>query len=78
MPRRNKRDTLTPQEIHAFLQSAEQFNHAICQPLISPQGAHYKALRAVQEALLRSIEDISGKEAHWISRTPLGPAPGPE
>jgi hypothetical protein len=40
MPRRKKRDTLTPQEMHAFLQSAEQLNEAICRPLISPQGAH--------------------------------------
>jgi hypothetical protein len=22
--------------------------------------------------------EITGKEAHWISRTPLGPAPEPE
>jgi hypothetical protein len=40
MPRRKKRDNLTPQEIHPFLQSAEQINEAICRPLISPQSAH--------------------------------------
>ena len=45
---------------------AERLHEAICSPLVSPQGDHYKACLALNEAIARAIVEITGSESPWV------------
>ena len=39
---------------------AERLHEAICSPLVSPQGDHYKVCLAINEAIARAIVEMTG------------------
>ncbi|MER9217135.1 hypothetical protein NKI54_35165 [Mesorhizobium sp. M0663] len=56
-----------------FLIEAEGLHKSIVQPLISPTCDHYRALQSVHQALLKSVKEITGKDAPFIRWTGTGP-----
>ena len=68
---------LSQAEIDRFLVEAERLHKSIVQPLISPMCDHYRALQAVHQALLKSIREITGKEAPFIRWNGTGPVRQP-
>jgi len=53
-------------EIERVMAEAERLHEAICSPLVSPQGDHYKACLALNEAIARAIVEITGSEPPWV------------
>lgn len=43
--------------------------------VLKPTHSHYHALQQLHEALLRSVQDVTGREACWC---PVGPSRMPE
>ncbi|RWC00333.1 MAG: hypothetical protein EOQ57_17210 [Mesorhizobium sp.] len=66
MVRRNKPKQLTGPDLERFLQAAEGLHNCIVNPLISTQCEHYRSLRDLHEALLKAVEDITGKDAIFM------------
>ena len=64
---------LSQVEIERYLAEAERLHKSIVQPLLSPTSDHYRALRAAHEALLKSIVQITGKDAPFIQWNTTGP-----
>ncbi|PZV35861.1 hypothetical protein [Mesorhizobium kowhaii] len=64
---------LSQAEIDRFLVEAERLHKSIVQPLLSPTSEHYRALQGTHEALLRSIPEITGKDAPFITWNGTGP-----
>jgi hypothetical protein len=52
---------------------AERLHKSIVQPLLSPTSHHYRALQRTHEALLRTVKDITGKDAPFIQWNGTGP-----
>ena len=76
MPRRKKPKGLRPDEIQAIVEGADQFHCVICQPLISPDCAHYDALHRLGEAMTLAISEQSGQDAPWMTQSSSGPSQG--
>ena len=57
---------LSQAEIERFVSEAERLHRSIVQPLLSPTCEHYRSLQAVHEALLKTVRDITGKDATFI------------
>ncbi|WP_167458563.1 hypothetical protein [Mesorhizobium kowhaii] len=57
---------LSEAEIERFLAEAERLHKSIVQPLLSPTSEHYRALQSTHEALLKTVKDITGKDAPFI------------
>ncbi|MER9968124.1 hypothetical protein [Mesorhizobium sp. M0060] len=74
MARTKPSKQLSQAEIERFMSAAEDLHTSIVRPLISPTCDHYRALRAVHEALLKSVKDITGKDAAFIRWHGTGPA----
>jgi hypothetical protein len=68
---------LSQAEIDTFLVAAEALHKSIVRPLLSPSCDHSRALQAVHEALLRSIREITSKDAPFIRWNLTGPAQRP-
>ncbi|MCV3210019.1 hypothetical protein OHD62_19445 [Mesorhizobium sp. YC-39] len=66
MARTQPSKQLSQAEIERFMSAAEGLHKSIVQPLISPSCEHYRALREVHEALLKSVKDITGRDAAFI------------
>ena len=73
MARTKLHKQLSQAEIERFLVEAERLHKSIVQPLLSPTSEHYRALRAAHEALLKSIVQITGKDAPFIRWNGTGP-----
>ncbi len=57
---------LSQAEIERFLAEAERLHKSIVGPLLSPQCAHFRALQALHVALLKTVKDITGRDAAFI------------
>ncbi|CAN7289613.1 hypothetical protein [Mesorhizobium sp. LjNodule214] len=77
MGRRIKSKQLSQAEIERFLAAAEALHKAIVGPLISPICDHYRATRTLQEALLKTVREITGKEVPFIALNGTGPVKPP-
>ena len=64
---------LSQSEIERFLVEAERLHKSIVQPLLSPSCDHFRALQAAHEALLKTVKDITGKDAPFIRWNGTGP-----
>lgn len=64
---------LSQAEIERFLSEAERLHKSIVQPLLSPSCEHYRALQNTHEALLKTVRDITGKDAPFIRWNGTGP-----
>jgi len=76
MSRHRKPKALRPDEIRAIVDAADEFHRIICRPLISAYCDHYQALHRLNDAIRLAINDISGEDAPWVSRTSSGPPRG--
>jgi hypothetical protein len=68
---------LSEAEIERFLAEAERLHKSIVQPLLSPTSEHYRALQRTHEALLKTVKDITGKDAPFIQWFGTGPVRPP-
>ncbi|MER8377268.1 hypothetical protein NKH02_21760 [Mesorhizobium sp. M1396] len=59
--------------MECFLVAAEALHKSIVKPLLSPMSEHYRALQNTHEALLKTIKDITGKDAPFIQWNGTGP-----
>ena len=66
MVRRNKPKALSPTEMAAFLTAAEALHQSIVRPLISTQCDQYRSMRDLHEALLKTVKEITGKDAEFV------------
>lgn len=71
--RRKKPERMTESEIEAFVAAADEFHRVLVTPLISPFGDHYRALGALNEALMQAVAAVSGRPAPWLSRSSSPP-----
>ena len=69
---------LSEAEIERFLTAAERLHKSIVQPLLSPSSEHYRALQRAHEALLKTVKDITGKDAPFIQWFGTGPVRPPK
>ena len=68
---------LSQAEIERFLAEAERLHKSIVGPLLSPNCDHYRALQAAHEALLKTVKQITGKDAQFIRWNGTGPVQPP-
>ena len=73
MARSKPSKQLSQAEIECFLVAAEALHRSIVKPLISPSSDHYRALQRTHEALLKTVKDITGKDAPFIQWFGTGP-----
>ena len=66
MVRRNKPKQLSGPDLDRFLEASAAMHTAIVGPLISPQCDHYRSMRDLHEALLKTVKDITGKDAEFV------------
>jgi hypothetical protein len=66
MSRRKKITYLTQPEIERFMKAATELHRACCDPLISPQCEHSRALTELNAAIVTAIEAITGDNAPWM------------
>ncbi|MEI9431792.1 hypothetical protein [Mesorhizobium sp. Cs1299R1N3] len=64
---------LSKAELDRFLLAAEALHKSIVQPLLSPSSEHYRTLQRTHEALLKTVKDITGKDATFIQWNTTGP-----
>lgn len=64
---------LSQAETDRFLMAAEVLHKSIVKPLLSPVSEHYRALQNTHEALLKTVKDITGKDAPFIRWHGTGP-----
>ncbi|PZV40537.1 hypothetical protein B5V02_00475 [Mesorhizobium kowhaii] len=64
---------LSEAEIERFLTAAESLHKSIVKPLLLPTSDHHRALQGAHEALLKSIREITGKDAPFIQLFGAGP-----
>ncbi|MER8797970.1 hypothetical protein NKH75_27885 [Mesorhizobium sp. M0984] len=62
---------LSQAEIERFLAEAERLHKSIVQ--VSPSSNHYLALQRTHDALLKTVKDITGKDAPFIQWFGTGP-----
>ncbi len=73
MSRTKPSKQLSQADIDRFLTAAEALHESIVKPLISPTSDHYRALQSTHEALLKTVKDITGKDAPFIQWYGTGP-----
>ncbi|MER8373919.1 hypothetical protein [Mesorhizobium sp. M1406] len=73
MARTKPSKQLSQDEIERFLVAAEALHRSIVKPLLSPMSEHYRALQNTHEALLKTVKDITGKDAPFIRWHGTGP-----
>ncbi|TGQ27676.1 MULTISPECIES: hypothetical protein [unclassified Mesorhizobium] len=73
MVRRNKPKQSSGPELERFLQAAKGLHQSIVEPLISPQCDHYRSMQDLHEALLKTVREVTGKEAEFIRWNGTGP-----
>ncbi|MEW6630324.1 MAG: hypothetical protein AB1440_05600 [Pseudomonadota bacterium] len=66
MVRRNKPKQLSREQVAEFMTAAAALHKAIVSPLISTQCDHYRSMQDLHEALLKTVKDITGKDAEFI------------
>jgi membrane-associated PAP2 superfamily phosphatase len=76
MPRRTRLKELSEHEVERFLADATAFFGTINkrQMRIAPSSAHYRALWALNDAVIEAIKAITGKDPPWMrpnTRPPL-------
>ncbi|TIP30220.1 MAG: hypothetical protein E5X67_03365 [Mesorhizobium sp.] len=64
MPSKPKQ--LSEAQVARFLADAERLHKSLTQPLISPSCGHYRALVALNQALLQTVKEVTGKTAPWV------------
>ncbi|RWK37358.1 MAG: hypothetical protein EOR46_25940 [Mesorhizobium sp.] len=64
MPSKPKQ--LSEAQVARFLADAERLHKSLTQPLISPSCDHYRALVALNQALLQTVKEVTGKAAPWV------------
>lgn len=74
MVRRNKPRQLSEPQVAEFMAAAAALHKAIVSPLISTQCDHYRSMQDLHEALLKTVKDITGKDAAFIQWNTTGPA----
>lgn len=74
MTRHKKSKQLSEAEIKRFLADAERLHKTLVRPLISPSCDHYRALVALNETLLKTVEEITGNRAPFVQWNSTGPA----
>lgn len=74
MARTKPSKQLSQAEIDRFMSAAEQLHKSIVGPLISPPCDHYRSLQNLHEGLLKTVQDITGKDATFIRWNGTGPA----
>ncbi|QKD04258.1 hypothetical protein [Mesorhizobium loti] len=77
MARTKPAKQLSQAEVDRFMVEAERLHKTIVQPLLSPSCDHYRSLQAVHEVLLKSIKEITGRDASFIRWNLTGPARPP-
>jgi hypothetical protein len=73
MVRRKKKTSLSAAEIERFVLDARRLHNTICAPLISPYCEHQRALRKLNDAIHLAVEEVTGRQAPWL--TELNTAP---
>ncbi|RUW55025.1 hypothetical protein EOA32_03090 [Mesorhizobium sp. M1A.F.Ca.ET.072.01.1.1] len=66
MVRRSKPKALAQPDLAAFLAAAEALHNSIVGPRISPQCDHYRSMQDLHEVLLKTVKDVTGKDAAFI------------
>jgi hypothetical protein len=66
MSRRKKLTYLAQSEIERFMKAATELHRACCDPLISPQCDHSRALTELNAAIVTAIEAVTGDKAPWM------------
>ncbi|TIO04675.1 MAG: hypothetical protein E5X88_30700 [Mesorhizobium sp.] len=64
---------LSEAQIARFLADAEKLHKSITQPLIAPGSDHHRALVALNQTLLQTVKEVTGKTAPWIQWGSTGP-----
>ncbi len=77
MARSKPSKQLSQAEIERFLEAAEALHLSIVKPLISPFCDHYRQTRALHEALLKAMREVTGKEVEFIRWNTTGPVRPP-
>ncbi|RWE78105.1 hypothetical protein [Mesorhizobium sp.] len=72
MVRRNKPKQLSEPQIAEFMAAAAALHKAIVSPLVSTQCDHYRSMQDLHEALLKTVKDVTGKDAASIKRFGAG------
>lgn len=78
MARSKPSKQLSQAEIERFLAAAEALHLSIIKPFISPHCDHYRTTRALHEALLKSVREVTGKEVEFIRWNTTGPVRQPD
>ncbi|MER8552741.1 hypothetical protein NKH37_11265 [Mesorhizobium sp. M1217] len=74
MTRHKKSKQLSPAEIERFVNDAERLHKTLVRPLISPSSDHYRASVKLNQALLKAVEEVTGKPAPFVRWNSTGPA----
>lgn len=66
-------------EVEQFERDATAFHMVLNRyfVVLKPTHSHYHALQQLHEALLRSVQDVTGREAYWCRVGP-GRMPDPD
>jgi hypothetical protein len=66
--RRKKATTLSQADLDRFVAAAIQLHHACCTPLLAVSSEHYRALRDLNQAIVRALEIVTGEQnPPWVS-----------
>jgi hypothetical protein len=74
MARHKPSKQLSAAEIERFLADAEMLHKTITRPLISPSSDHHRALVALNQTLLQTVKEVTGRPAPWVQWHSTGPA----
>jgi hypothetical protein len=66
MSRRKKLNYLTQRQIERFMNAETVLHRACCDPPISPQCDHSRALTELNAAIVTAIEAVTGDKAPWM------------
>jgi len=77
MARTKLSNHLSQAEIDRFLVAAEALHQSVVRPLLSPSCEQYRALQEAHEAMLKTVRDITGKDAPFIRWNGTGPVRQP-
>ncbi|TGQ29826.1 MULTISPECIES: hypothetical protein [unclassified Mesorhizobium] len=73
MARHKHSKQLSQADIERFLADAERLHKTITRPLISPSSDHHRALVALNQTLLQTVKEVTGKSAPWVPWSTTGP-----
>lgn len=66
MPYQKHQAKLSDAQLERFIAAATELHLACCQPLISPSGAHYRALTDLNQAVCEAIRAVTGEDPQWM------------